>query len=153
MRRWRNLTRSSRLIDKNTRIALCPNENEPVENSHYQQLDEWDDTIAEVEAELEKAEENEDVETIDRLSTYLSQLNENRARAATEGRWEISTEAIEAYREIGGNMAIALSSIWDNSNNESVYSQLDQYLNGTIDADQLITALARMVQMRRLEEL
>ncbi len=130
------------------RITMMPGENEPVLSPYYEEnLKYYDDSIAEYEKQL--ADENLDEETRDMLTLSLEDMKKWRADYEEEGRWEISEKNIERYRQYGDSMAATRSSVW--GGNGDTYSQIYQYLDGAITAQQLAAELEKTLQMQRLE--
>ena len=130
------------------RITMMPGENEPVLSPYYEEnLKFYDDSIAEYEKQL--AGENLDDETRDMLTLSLEDMKKWRAEYEEEGRWDISEKDIERYRQYGDFMAATRSSLWGGDGD--TYSQIYQYLDGAITAQQLAAELEKTLQMQRLE--
>ncbi len=130
------------------RITMMPGENEPVLSPYYEEnLKYYDDSIAEYEKQL--ADENLDEETRDMLTLSLEDMKKWRAEYEEEGRWDISEKDIERYRQYGDFMAATRSSLWGGDGD--TYSQIYQYLDGAITAQQLAAELEKTLQMQRLE--
>ena len=104
-------------------------------------------SIAEYEKQL--ADENLDEETRDMLTLSLEDMKKWRAEYEEEGRWDISEKDIERYRQYGDFMAATRSSLWGGDGD--TYSQIYQYLDGAITAQQLAAELEKTLQMQRLE--
>ena len=130
------------------RITMMPGENEPVLSPYYEEnLKFYDDSIAEYEKQL--ADENLDEETRDMLTLSLEDMKKWRAEYEEERRWDISEKDIERYRQYGDFMAATRSSLWGGDGD--TYSQIYQYLDGAITAQQLAAELEKTLQMQRLE--
>ena len=63
------------------------------------------------------------------------------------GRWDVSPEAIERYRAQAAMLTLQKESIWGSD----AYTQVQQYLDGALSAQQLASELEKTLQMRRLE--
>ena len=130
------------------RITMMPGENGPVLSPYYEEnLKYYNDSIAEYEKQL--ADENLDEETRDMLTLSLEDMKKWRAEYEEEGRWDISEKDIERYRQYGDFMAATRSSLWGGDGD--TYSQIYQYLDGAITAQQLAAELEKTLQMQRLE--
>ena len=127
-------------------IMLSPEMNEPVLNSYYEEnLRNIDSSIADVQKTLDKTE---DEETRESLQANLDSMKQWREDFEKSGKYEISPEQIANYRAFGENMAVQQSLIW-NTNEGS--TQVQQYLDGAMNAQQLAAALEKTLQMQKLE--
>lgn len=133
-------------IDKTTRIALMPGENEPILSPWYEEnLKYYDETIADYEAQL--ADEKLDEENRDMLEQSLADMKQWREEYEKKGQWQVSAEDIERYREYAQYLVPMRSAIW----NDGSYSQISQYMDGAITAKQLCSEMEKALQMQRLE--
>ena len=133
-------------IDKTTRIALMPGENEPILSPWYEEnLKYYDETIADYEAQL--ADEKLDEENRDMLEQSLADMKQWREEYEKKGQWQVSAEDIERYREYAQYLVPMRSAIW----NDGGYSQISQYMDGAITAKQLCSEMEKTLQMQRLE--
>ena len=134
------------LEQKEDMIMLSPEMNEPVLNSYYEEnLRNIDNSIADVQKTLDKTE---DEETRESLQANLDSMKQWREDFEKSGKYEISPEQIANYRAFGENMAVQQSLIW-NTNEGS--TQVQQYLDGAMNAQQLAAALEKTLQMQKLE--
>lgn len=134
-------------MDEAMKIALYPNYNEPLQWPDYQEH------MATLQAELDQAKvslaeaKDEDKKTwqeqIDELESSKDNLNQR--------RWDISPEAINAYREIAPSIKVGeASNLWLLTADQCS-SSLDQYYEGRISSTQLLKELDRVAQMIQLE--
>ena len=134
------------LEQKEDVIMLSPEMNEPVLNSYYEEnLQNIDNSIADLQKTLDKTE---DEETRESLQANLDSMKQWREDFEKSGKYEISPEQIANYRAFGENMAVQQSLIW-NTNEGS--TQVQQYLDGAMNAQQLAAALEKTLQMQKLE--
>lgn len=134
-------------------IDLCPDQNEPVLNAYYEQniqsMKEYKDSleqqIAECTDEDEKAALQEQLES---QQQYIDEYTKNNAYDASE-------ESIAKYREYGDKLRAAEYfgvDIYNDSDKDSMYSQMTQYLQGAIDANTMLQKLDKTVKMMILEK-
>ena len=134
-------------------IDLCPDQNEPVLNAYYEQniqsMKEYKDSleqqIAECTDEDEKAALQEQLES---QQQYIDEYTKNNAYDASE-------ESIAKYREYGDKLRAAEYfgvDIYSDSDKDSMYSQMTQYLQGAIDANTMLQKLDKTVKMMILEK-
>ena len=134
-------------------IDLCPDQNEPVLNAYYEQniqsMKEYKDSleqqIAECTDEDEKAALQEQLES---QQQYIDEYTKNNAYDASE-------ESIAKYREYGDKLRAAEYfgvDIYSESDKDSMYSQMTQYLQGAIDATTMLQKLDKTVKMMILEK-
>ena len=134
-------------------IDLCPDQNEPVLNAYYEQniqsMKEYKDSleqqIAECTDEDEKAALQEQLES---QQQYIDEYTKNNAYDASE-------ESIAKYREYGDKLRAAEYfgvDIYSESDTDSMYSQITQYLQGAIDANTMLQKLDKTVKMMILEK-
>ena len=126
-------------------MQMNPSINEPIENEYYEEsLSYYDQSIAEIEAALETAA---DEETREQLMQSLEDMKGYREDFLENGRWDVSPEAIERYRAQAAMLTLQKESIWGSD----AYTQVQQYLDGALSAQQLASELEKTLQMRRLE--
>ena len=131
---------------KEDMIMLSPEMNEPVLNSYYEEnLRGIDNSIADLQKTLDKTE---DEETRESLQANLDSMKQWREDYEKSGKYEISPEQIANYRAFGENMTVQQSLIW---NMEEGSTQVQQYLDGAMNAQQLAAALEKTLQMQKLE--
>ena len=131
---------------KEDMIMLSPEMNEPVLNSYYEEnLRNIDSSIADLQKTLDKTE---DEETRESLQANLDSMKQWREDYEKSGKYQISPEQIANYRAFGENMTVQQSLIW---NMEEGSTQVEQYLDGAMNAQQLAAALEKTLQMQKLE--
>ena len=135
------------LLDHGVKVALMPGENEPVENKYFEEnLKNYDENIADMEKQL--ADESlTDEETREMLMQSIEDMKGYREEYIENGKWDISPEAIERYRRFAAYGAVTRASVWESG----AYSQIYQYLDGAMTAQQLCQELEKTMQMQRLE--
>lgn len=127
------------------RMCMDPTINEPVENSYYQEsLASIDKNIADLEKSLE---ETEDEEQREMLTQQLEEMQQWREEYERDYRYDVSEEGIAGYRAHDSQFMIQKSSVWSSG----AYEQVDQYIGGTMSAQQLASELEKTLQMQRLE--
>ena len=128
------------------RIMFSPGMNEPVLNEYYEEnLKSINSSIADLQKTLDKTENEEARES---LQNDLDSMKQWREDYEKSGKYEISPEQIANYRAFGENMTVQQSLIW-NTNEGS--TQVQQYLDGAMNAQQLAAALEKTLQMHKLE--
>ena len=133
-------------MDDSMRIALMPEENEPILSPWYEEnMAYYDGEIENLEAQL--AAEDLDEEDRDMLEQSLADMTQWREEYAKEGQWQVSPESIESYRVYAQYLVPMCSAIWEGE----AYSQIDQYMGGAITAKQLCSEMEKTLQMQRLE--
>lgn len=126
-------------------MCMDPTINEPVENSYYQEsLASIDKNIADLEKSLE---ETEDEEQREMLTQQLEEMQQWREEYERDYRYDVSEEGIAGYRAHDSQFMIQKSSVWSSG----AYEQVDQYIGGTMSAQQLASELEKTLQMQRLE--
>ena len=138
------------LMDETERIALMPGENTPIESRYYEEnLASYDETIAELEAQLKEQQEADDPdeEAIDMLTGSLEDFRSYREEYMETGRWEVSEADIARYRKYASYGVVTRASVWSSG----AYTQIAQYLDGAMTAQQLASELEKTLQMQRLE--
>ena len=134
------------LEQKEDMIMLSPEMNEPVLNNYYEEnLRGIDNSIADLQKTLDKTEDEEARES---LQADLDSMKQWREDYEKSGKYSISPEQIANYRAFGENMAVQQSLIW---NMEEGSTQMQQYLDGAMNAQQLAAALEKTLQMQKLE--
>lgn len=127
------------------RMNLSPENNAPVENSYYEEgLKSYDDSIAELEAALEKTE---DAEKRGELTENLEAMRQGREEYERTARWDVTQEAIDSYQAVAQHFAVNSDGIW----NEDSVTQVQQYVDGAITAQQLALELEKTLRMKKLE--
>lgn len=138
-------------IEPSELIALCPEQNDPIENAQYEEIvTSYDEMIAQTQESIAKAEEREDDETLAALEESLANLKEGREWYEQNGQWEVSPEGIARYREAASCIVPERSALW---REEEAVTQLTQYVDGAITAEQFVAEFGKAMQMRRLEDM
>ncbi len=136
-------------IEESNLIQMCPNRNDPIESPYYESnLKEIEGTLKDLEEAVAKAEADEDDEALEAAKESLSSYQENYEEFKKYGRWEVSPESIARYREMVPYLVPARSSLWSS---EDTYSQVDQFIDGAISAEQLASKLSSTLEAQRLE--
>lgn len=136
-------------IDERNLIQMCPNRNDPIESPYYESnLKEIEGTLKDLEEAVAKAEADEDDEALEAAKESLSSYQEYYEEYKQDGRWEVSAEGIARYREMVDYLVPARSSLWSS---EDTYSQVDQFIDGVISAEQLASKLSSTLEAQRLE--
>ena len=134
------------LVDQGNKIMFSPNESEPVLNSYYEEnLKSANNSIADLQKTLDKTEDEEARES---LQNDLNSMKEWLTEYEERGKYDVSPEQIEIYRAFGDNMTVQESLIW---NMDDGANQIQQYLDGAMNAQQLAGALEKTLQMQKLE--
>ena len=127
-------------------IMLSPEMNEPVLNSYYEEnLRGIDNSIADLQKTLDKTEDEEARES---LQADLDSMKQWREDYEKNYKYSITPEQIASYRAFDENMAVQQSVIW---NMKEGSTQVQQYLDGAMNAQQLAAALEKTLQMQKLE--
>lgn len=129
------------------KITLMPGENDPIENSYYEEgIRNYDESIADIEERL--ADETlTDEQLREELMQNLEDMKSYREEYMERSKWEVSPEAIARYRTYAQQGVVARASLWESGTYSTVY----QYLDGAISAQQLCQELEKTLQMQRLE--
>lgn len=134
-------------MSRDTLYCIDPSLNEPVRNSYYEEaMREFNESLKALKEEYESAEaaDKQDLE---------AQIREQEASIADyeQTSWDISQTSIDWYRANDDN--IVLEGVnWLYSENAGEASDLvEQYLAGQIDADAMLKAIDKKVNMMRLE--
>ncbi len=136
-------------LSRETLISMIPAIKDPIESPYYEtNIEYYDDRIAQLEESIVKAEEEGDDETIASLTDELENNIQSRDFFIANRRWSISTTDIEKYRNIAQYMIVTRSSVW---NSDDLTTQIGQYIDGALDAQQLVRELERSIQMQRQE--
>ena len=93
-------------------------------------------------------DKTEDEEARESLQNDLNSMKEWLTEYEERGKYDVSPEQIEIYRAFGDNMTVQESLIW---NMDDGANQIQQYLDGAMNAQQLAGALEKTLQMQKLE--
>ncbi len=139
---------ATRQISENVLLAMNPSMNDPIENPDYEEnLQFYEEQIAQYEESIAAAEEEGDDENVANLTENLEYYIEYMNEYKESGRYLISSAEIEEYRRVAQYLIPATSY----SGSEDAYQQINQYIDGAIDAQQLVHDLERSIQMRQQE--
>ena len=134
------------LTNQEYRIILSPEMNEPVLNSYYEEnLKSINSSIEEQKKAIEKTEDEEVRES---MQSDLESMQESLKEYEERGKYDVSPEQIEAYRAFGDEMTVQQSRLWEMDDG---VTQVQQYLDGAMTAQQLAGALEKTLQMQKLE--
>ena len=133
------------------RVNMCPGSNEPVENSYYQEaLESYDESIANIEDELAKAEDDD---TREQWQQQLDEMTKWRDEYEQSYRWSASAESIELYRKYADYLTPIQYIGFDEKASEEFYSLMSQYIDGSIDLDTFLTNVDKKIRMMVLEDM
>ena len=143
------LEMASKLLDNRTMAMMIPTRNDPVTSKYFNDNHEqYLKMIADTEKRIAEAEAEEDDETVSSLQDNLSSLQDGLEWMEKYGRWEISPEGIERYRKYAELLHAAKSNLWSS---DDAHTQVYQYLDGAISAQQLVGELDKTLTMQREE--
>lgn len=133
-------------VEQTQRMEFCPGLNDPIENKYYEEnLQNMQDYLDEMKKELE---ETTDEETRESIQANITSEEEYMEEYRTTRKYSVSVEDIQKYRKYAEYLRVEKSSYWSS---EDTSTQLQQYLDGAMTADQLAGALEKTMQMQRLE--
>lgn len=134
-------------MDAQTRILLCPDANDPVETSYYQEF------LSSAQRDLESAERNlenaapEDAadmqDWVDSAREYLTYVEDN-------FHWEYTAEDIAAYRALAPSIVIATNS-WASGDLTNLQNAMTRYMDGNMTAEQFVREFDRIMSMMQME--
>ena len=134
-----------------TRIMLCPNANEPIWNESYdEQLAAYDEQI-----ELLKTQ-YEDAEPIDRqdIEMALAGIQQSREHHMLYGKYAISPENIQVYRELMQSAFLAKDNLLysKQTENSEMIGLLNRYMDGQLNLEQFIDTASRQLTLMEMED-
>lgn len=142
-------------MTESTKIALFPDENEPVISPHsVENIADMQKQIEEQEEALKTAEEAEKKiieENIKYSEEYIEEYKNS------EWYWDIPLESIEEYRSYDNRWGIVTyNPLYESqssgiSGDEGMWKIVDDYLNRAIYADEMIKRLDQRIQMVEME--
>lgn len=133
-------------VEKTQKMEFCPNLNEPVENAYYEEtLKSIQDYLDEMKKQLEETTDEEEREII---QANIIAEEEYMEEYRTTRKYSVSEEHIQTYRTYAQYLRVEESSYWST---EGTMTQLQQYLDGALTAEQLVSELEKTLQMQRLE--
>jgi len=138
-------------LDASERVALFPDDNDPVPNEYFEQMvTEYESMLADAKASLETAapEDAKDIQTsIDSYQSFLDNKDNY--------YWNVSAESIAAYRKMAEQCYAATPNILNYSGNDEasseIYSLIERYTQKQITLDQFITQAEQKIRMIQLE--
>lgn len=123
---------------------VSPENNEPVKSAYYESnLESYDEMIATARQELEQADEDEK----EAYEEILAQYEQYREEFLEYGAWEISEQSIEHYRSNADKIVVVRNIGLSGENADEFYTIRQQYMDGAIGANELITGIDRKLQM------
>ena len=132
------------------KVALYPGENEPVEESYYQEnLKYYNERLEDFQKQLEKAEADGNEEAVKSIKEQLEWLAEDR-ESMERWRWTVSPEQIENYRAIDKYINVNVNDLIYGSNGE-VAKLVSRYTQGEMTGDQFIKEFDRKIRMIQME--
>lgn len=133
-------------LDKETRTLLMPDVNEPIRNDRYEeQLENMNDTIAAMQAEMEKADD------ADKRSFEESIQEMIRYRDEGLEQWRVTEEMIADYRQRATLLYPTASSVFSGDSN-AAEKILQRFMDGQISPEQFIKEFDRIVTMMQMED-
>lgn len=139
-----------RNIDHTQHVDMSPEFNEPLENSYYEEnIASFDETIASWNEQLESTEDEEIRAEIERnIAEYTEYMEEY----IVENRYDISEESIAYYRQYAGALEPIGYIGFDEEASTEFYTQLSQYMDGTVDLDTFLKNIDSKLRMMVLED-
>ena len=140
--------------DDRMRIALHPQENEPARPADYEdKVAELQGEIDALSAQLETADAVMVGELQDAIAQYESQLD-----VLETTYWAVSPDGIRYFRELAPYMTLGLNADFffnaeDASATEALNDLLLRYLDGQLNAPQLVAELDQKLEMMYLEQM
>ncbi len=134
-------------LDTNTRYSISDEYNEPVRNRYYEQnIKSYQDSIAQLEKQLEEAEEVDKPvieENLRQMQGYLEDY-ENES-------WDVKAEDIEWYRGMSDRLAVQQYNYMYSGDGSEIYDLTQQYVENKIDARTFLKEVDKKVRMMILE--
>lgn len=139
-----------RSLDHTIRVDMCPDFNEPLENAYYEEnIASYEETIASWKEQLEASEDEEERAMIEQ---NIAEYEEYMEEYIAENRYDISEESIAYYRNYAQYIAPVEFIGFDEEASTEYYTQLYQYMDGTIDADTFLKNIDNKLRMMILEQ-
>lgn len=133
-------------VSETDKMEFSPNKNEPIENEYYEEnLKSIQNYLDEMKKQLE---ETTDEEVRESIQTSITSEEEWLEEYRTTRKYSASAEDIQQYRIYAEYIQVMKSNLWSN---EDANTQMNQYLDGAMTAEQLANALEKTLQMQRLE--
>ena len=118
--------------------------------NHYTYRVSYDESIANIEDELAKAEDDE---TREQWQQQLDEMTKWRDEYEQNYRWSASAESIELYRSYADYLTPTQYIGFDEEASEEFYSLMSQYIDGSIDLDTFLTNIDKKIRMMVLEDM
>lgn len=135
-------------LNDNFLTSACPDRNEPIKNSYYEEsVSYYQEQIDSIQAELDKADEDSKADwqaQLEEWQGYLADFEEY-------GAWDASAESIAEYRRFAAYFTVSEYFGLDDSNAGEFYDQIQQYLDGTIDASTMLANIDKKLKMMLME--
>lgn len=135
-------------LDNSARYSISDECNEPLRSRYYEQnIKSYQESIAQMEAELETAEE------VDKpvIEENLRQMRESMETFEKEGSWDVTAEDIEWYRSLSDQLAVQQYNYMYSGDGSETYDLVQQYVEKEMDAATLLKEIDRKVRMMVLE--
>ena len=134
-------------LEPDVRYNLVPTLSEPVRDAGVEQrIAEAEDKIAKLEAKLENAEDEEVQKIEDDIDTAKQELEDLEKRV-----WSISEDQIAWYRAHEDQIRMGGVDWLLSSDGGEAYELVYQYLQGQIDAEEMLSGIDQKIQMRMKE--
>lgn len=135
-------------MDEMTKIHLCPDENTPIRNKYYESnMEYYEDSVAGAQKQYDEA-------TDDEKDAYLEILNQAKAdyeEYETKYSWDATEESIAQYRGYAQYLTVSEYFAMSDGDSDELYNQIQQYLQGTTDAQTLLKNIDKKLRMMLLE--
>ena len=139
-----------RSLDHTLRVDMCPDFNEPLENAYYEEnITSFEETIASWNEQLEASQDEEERAMIEQ---NIAEYEEYMEEYVAENRYDISEESIAYYRNYARYVVPAEFIGFDDEASTEFYTQLNQYMEGAIDADTFLKNIDKKLRMMMLEQ-
>ena len=123
---------------------VCPEKNDPIQNAYYQQnLDYYEQQIDSIKAELEKATEDQKADWQAQLDEYQGYYEDFQKT----GAWDANSDSIAEYRTFAPYIQITEYFGLNNDNSGEFYDSVQQYLDGTVDGNTMLTNIDKKLKM------
>ena len=131
-------------IDPLLMVHLSPEHNEPVRSASYEaSLADYDRQIAALEEQIASADADEKPA----YEEMLAQAQEEKKAFLSAGAWDASKESIARYRRFAPYVVTVRNAGLVGESAEVFFTQQSQYLDGLIDAGEMIRTIDGKLQM------
>ena len=140
-------------IDKQSSyITLFPDHDDPLPNTYFERnLASWQKSLDDLNEQVKTAEPEDVAGIKDSIKYYEDLLNNS-----DQYRYTVSAEAIAYYRQNIAPYVRAMAqtplNTWNKEGENDLQTQLSQYLQGAISADEFIKAIDNRIRMMQLED-